>query len=171
VIAYFAYGTTQQGFAHHRRLAGVLGERAGRFRTVAPHAVVVPRRAACSNPGCSLVHRMAMLVPGFAPLHAEGDVFVVSAEAIAELDRLETGGPYFRATVAIAAVDGAETRSAQAYLTRDPAAWRALVARGDADALPAYPRELAAVEDPKDCCIRRPGHGGPHDVIDPLAPR
>jgi hypothetical protein len=51
MIPYFAYGTTQQGFTHHRRLG--LGEPAGRYRTVAAHAVVVPRRAACSNPGAS----------------------------------------------------------------------------------------------------------------------
>ena len=67
MIAYFAYGTTQQGFAHHRRLAGLLGERVG------------------------------------------------------------------------------------------------------ADARAAYPRELAAAEDPKDCCVRSPGHRPPHDVIDPLS--
>jgi hypothetical protein len=33
VIPYFAYGTTQRGFTHHRRLAAVLGEPVGRFRT------------------------------------------------------------------------------------------------------------------------------------------
>jgi gamma-glutamylcyclotransferase (GGCT)/AIG2-like uncharacterized protein YtfP len=173
-VAYFAYGTTQAGFTHHRRLADVLGEPIGRFRTVSAYAVVVPRRAACSNPGCRYVHRMAVLVPGFAPLQAEGDVFVISAASIAVLDRLETGsagftGPYVRKAVAVAPADGGGAFTAQAYLAREPARWRALVARGEAEALAAYPRELATDETLKDCCVRRPGHPPPHDVIDPLA--
>src|SRR5437867_11073307 len=102
---YFAYGTTQRGFPHHRRFAALLGEPAGRFRTVAPHAIVVPRRAACGNPGCMYVHRMAALVPG-GELHAEGDVFLVGAAALAELDALETRGPYVRARVNVVGFDG-----------------------------------------------------------------
>jgi len=42
------------------------------------------------------------------------------------------------------------------------------LARGEADALAAYPPELAAGETLKDCCVRSPGHPGPHDVLDPL---
>lgn len=84
--AYFAYGTTQRGFTHHRRLAALLGEPVGRHRTAAPHAVVVPHRAACSNPGCEYVHRMALLVPGFAPL-AGGDARTVFAYLAAGADR------------------------------------------------------------------------------------
>jgi len=171
LFPYFAYGTTQQGFPHHRRLADLLGKPAGRVRTVAPHAVVVPRHAACSNPGCRLVHRMAVLVPGVAPLRAEGDLFLVPGETIAALDRMETGagGPYVRATVEVAAADGAEIRTAQAYVAREPARWRALAERGDAEALAAYPRGLAVGERLKDCCARDPAHAGPHDVVDPLA--
>jgi hypothetical protein len=58
---------------------------------------------------------------------------------------------------------------ARAYLARVPARWRALVERGDADALPGYPRDLAATEVLKPCCARAPGHPPPHDVVDPLS--
>jgi gamma-glutamylcyclotransferase (GGCT)/AIG2-like uncharacterized protein YtfP len=166
VIAYFAYGTTQRGFTHHRRLADLLGEPVGRFRTVAPHAVVVPHAAACSNPGCEYVHRMAALVAGLAPLHAEGDLFLITPEALAVIDELETAGPYIREEIAV--VSGAETRTAQAYRASEPDRWRALVERGMADALASYPRELADAERHKACCLRTPGHPPPHDVIDPL---
>jgi gamma-glutamylcyclotransferase (GGCT)/AIG2-like uncharacterized protein YtfP len=175
LVAYFAYGTTQRGFTHHRRLAHLLGEPAARVRTVAPHAVVVPRRAACSNPGCQYVHRMAALVPGFAPLRVEGDLFWVPRDAVAVIDRLETGtdaaaGPYARRLVEVVSLDGEQACAAQAYPAREPARWRALVERGEADALTAYPRDLADAEEVlKDCCVRAPGHAPPHDVVDPLA--
>jgi gamma-glutamylcyclotransferase (GGCT)/AIG2-like uncharacterized protein YtfP len=167
--AYFAYGTTQQGFAHHRRFAHLLGERVGRFRTEAPYAVVVPRRAACSNPGCQYVHRMALLVAGGEPVHAEGDVFLVDDAALAELDRLETAGPYVRDSVAVKALDGGARRVAHAYVAREPEHWRALVQSGAAEALARYPRDLAHAEALKDCCVRSPGHPPPHDIVDPRA--
>jgi gamma-glutamylcyclotransferase (GGCT)/AIG2-like uncharacterized protein YtfP len=166
VIAYFAYGTTQRGFTHHRRLATLLGDPVGRFRTVAAHAVVVPHAAACSNPGCEYVHRMAALVAGFEPLRAEGDLYLITPEALAVVDRLETAGPYVREEIAVAA--DSEARVAQAYRAREPDRWRALVERGGADALAAYPRELADVEERKPCCVRAPGHLPPHDIVDPL---
>jgi hypothetical protein len=65
-------------------------------------------------------------------------------------------------------VDGADTRTAQAPV-RDPSRWQALVQLGQADALPTYPRDLASVEQHKDCCVRASGHRLPHDVVDPLA--
>jgi gamma-glutamylcyclotransferase (GGCT)/AIG2-like uncharacterized protein YtfP len=171
LVPYFAYGTTQKGFAHHRRLAAVLGEPVGRVRTVSAHAVVVPRRAACSNPGCPLVHRMAALVPGFEPLRVEGDLFLLSDDAVAVIDRLETGSeaPYVRERIAVVSTDGAGTQTALAYVARDPGRWRALVELGEAEALSKYPRDLAASTWPKDCCVRSPGHSPPHDVVDPLA--
>ena len=173
-VPYFAYGTTQKGFVHHRRLEDLLGEPVARVRTVHAHAVVVPRAAACSNPACQYVHRMAALVPGLEPLRVEGDLFVIGDDAVAALDRLETGsaglaGPYVRDRVAVVSLDGAESYEAHAYLAREPARWRALVERGNADALPAYPPDLASDEHLKDCCIRAPGHPGPHEVLDPLA--
>ena len=170
LIPYFAYGTTQQGFTHHRRFAELLGEPVARVRTVAAHAIVVPRRAACSNPGCPYVHRMAALVAGFEPLRAEGDLFLIGTEALAAIDALETGfeGPYVRAGVDVVSSDGAITRGAQAYFARDGARWRALVEHGHADAMVAYPRDLASSEEHKDCCLRAPGHAPPHDVVDPL---
>ncbi len=117
---------------------------------------------------------MAALVPGLAPLRAEGDLFLVADEAIAAIDRLETGstglaGPYVRAPVAVVALDGARDCVAEAYLARDPARWQALVELGQAESLTTYPRELAAGELQKDCCVRTPGHPPPHDVVDPLA--
>ena len=144
----------------------MLGEPVARVRTVAAHAVVVPHRAACSNPGCEYVHRMAVLVPGFEPLRVEGDLFLVSDEALAVLDRLELAGPYVRAEIS---VSSSETRAAQAYLVREPRRWQGLVEAGAAEALPAYPRDLASAERPKPCCVRDPGHAPPHDVVDPLA--
>jgi hypothetical protein len=166
-LHYFAYGTTQRGFTHHRRLG--LGEPVGRYRTVAPHAVVVPRRAACSNPGCEYVHRMAALVAGIER-HAEGDLFVIGDEAARAIEALETGpaSPYVRGEVEVAPIGGGRSVTARAYLAREPARWRALVERGEADALAGYPRELAAAETRKDCCRRAPGHPPPHDVVDPL---
>ena len=80
LVPYFAYGATQKGFAHHRRFADLLGEPVGRFRTVSAHAVAVPRQAACSNPGCRYVHRMAALVAGVEPLRVEGDLFLISED-------------------------------------------------------------------------------------------
>ena len=162
-IAYFAYGTTQEGFAHHRRLRHLLGEPVERARTSEPHAVVVPRAAACSNPACEYLHRMAVLVPWSEPLHAEGDVFMVDAVALETLDDLETGpgAPYVRAEIRVG------RRTALAYVAREPERWRALVRRGRADALPAYPRELASEQTAKDCCVRAPGHPPPHDVVEP----
>jgi gamma-glutamylcyclotransferase (GGCT)/AIG2-like uncharacterized protein YtfP len=137
------------------------------------HAVVVPPRAACSNPGCPYLHRMAVLVPGFEPRRVEGDLFLIPHAALAVIDRLETGsadlaGPYLRERVAVVSLDGADSHAAQAYVARDPARWRVLVDLGEADALEAYPRELAAGEVPKACCSRAPGHPPPHDVVDPL---
>jgi gamma-glutamylcyclotransferase (GGCT)/AIG2-like uncharacterized protein YtfP len=174
LVPYFAYGTTQRGFAHHRRFADLLGEPVGRVRTVSAHAVVVPRRAACSNPGCPYVHRMAALVPGLDPLRVEGDLFLIHDDAVAVIDRLETGsaefaGPYVREPVAVASLDGANTYAAQAYLARHPARWQALVELGEAEALTTYSRELASGERLKECCLRAPGHPPPHDVVDPLA--
>jgi Gamma-glutamyl cyclotransferase, AIG2-like len=172
-IPYFAYGTTQAGFAHHRRLADLLGEPVARVRTVAAHAVVVPRQAACSNPGCQLVHRMAALVPGREPLRVDGDLFLVSDDAIAILDQPETGGPgssgpYVPDVVAVASENGPTTTAAHAYLAREPARWHALVELGEADALSTYSRDLASGERLKPCCVRAPGHPPPHDVLDPL---
>jgi len=152
---YFAYGTTQQGFTHSASLG--LGERVARARTAAAHAIVVPREAACSNPGCRYVHRMAALVPGFG-LHAEGDVFEVGD--FAAIDALELNGPYARGEIALD--DG--TRAC-AYFATEPELWRALVASGGADALsfyPGYPERL------KECCVRDPDHAPPHDTSDPL---
>jgi gamma-glutamylcyclotransferase (GGCT)/AIG2-like uncharacterized protein YtfP len=167
-IPFFAYGTTQQGFTHHRRLG--LGEPVGRFRTVAAHAVVVPTRAACSNPGCEYVHRMAALVPGLE-LRVEGDLFLIGEEAAGAIEALETGtgSPYVRGEVEVVPVGGGPGVTARAYLAGEPARWRALVERGEAEALPGYPRELAAAETLKDCCRRAPGHPPPHDVV-PVPP-
>ena len=174
LVHYFAYGTTQKGFAHHRRFADLLGEPVGRVRTASGHAVVVPRRAACSNPGCPYVHRMAVLVAGFEPRRVEGDLFLIPEAAVSVIDRLETGsagleGPYVRERITVVSLDGDGPCAAQAYVAREPARWQALVEIGDADALEAYPRDLATGEVPKQCCIRAPGHPPPHDVVDPFA--
>jgi hypothetical protein len=164
-VHYYAYGTTQHGFTHHRRLAALLGEPVARVRTVEPHAIVVPHVAACSNPGCEYLHRMAALVPGFAPLRAEGDLFRI--DDLAPLDALETAA-YSRRTIAVESLTDGTTFAAEAYVIRAPERWRALVAAGYADALAAYPPELAADEQHKPCCLRSPGHPPPHDTTDPL---
>jgi gamma-glutamylcyclotransferase (GGCT)/AIG2-like uncharacterized protein YtfP len=172
-IHYFAYGTTQTGFLHHRRLAHLLGEPVGRFRTAAAHAVVVPYRAACGNPGCQFVHRMAALVPGLEPLRVEGDLFLIDEPALAAIDRLETGdgtveGPYVRDEIMVISAEGVERYEAVAFVAREPARWRRLVTLGEAQALEAYPRDLALGEVLKDCCMGDPQHPPPHDVVDPL---
>jgi hypothetical protein len=161
VIAYFAYGTTQQGFPHHRELYELLRDPVARVRTIAPYAIVVPHEAACSNPGCRFLHRMAALVPFDGDLHAEGDVFLVDDDALAALDQLELSGPYTRATIDVGEY------AAQAYPVREPERWLQLVRRGRADALTAFPRELAGDSTLKPCCQAAPGHPPPHDVIEP----
>jgi hypothetical protein len=133
---YFAYGTTQAGFVHQRALA--LGEPLGRFRTVAPHGIVVAREAACSNPGCRYKHRMAALVAGMTGLHAQGDVFLV--DAFDALDALELAGPYVRAPLAVVSLDGTQELVAQAYPAREPERWAELVSAGGGGPPPPPPR-------------------------------
>ena len=137
----------------------------GRFRTVEAYGIVVPREAACSNPGCRYVHRMAALVRGDWDRHAEGDVFAVGEEALAALDRLELAGPYVRERIE---VDGPRRLTAFAYPVAEPERWAALVSRGRADALAVYPLELAHAATLKPCCASAPGHPGAHDVLSPF---
>ena len=122
---------------------------------------------------------MAVLVAGFEPRRVEGDLFLISDAAISVIDRLETGsagleGPYVRERITVVSLTGDGTCTAEAYVAREPARWQALVHIGEAEALEAYPRDLATGEAPKQCCIRAPGHSPPHDIVDPLeriAPR
>jgi gamma-glutamylcyclotransferase (GGCT)/AIG2-like uncharacterized protein YtfP len=174
-IGYFAYGTLQKGFPNFPDLADQLGAPVGRFRTVQPHALVVPIQPGCGNPGCGLLHRMAVLAPGVEGFHVDGDLFMVDRSALAAIDRLEAydekrkpPGLYVRTQIEIASVVGGDVRVAMAYRVRDPVPWRALVASGSAELLARYERHLADAQ-PKRCCVRNPRHTGPHDVIDPLA--
>jgi gamma-glutamylcyclotransferase (GGCT)/AIG2-like uncharacterized protein YtfP len=117
---------------------------------------------------------MAALVPGIEPLRVEGDVFDIPDAAIAAIDELETGsadfqGPYVRERITVVSLNGARTFAAEAYVAREPSRWQTLVDLGEAEALEAYPRDLAVSAVLKDCCARSPGHPPPHDVIDPLA--
>src|SRR5262245_38727236 len=109
---------------------------------------------------------MAALVAGFEPLHAEGDLFLITPDALTVVDALETAGPYVREEIEV--VSGGDTRVAHAYRAGEPDRWRALVERGGADALASYPRELGASDQRKDCCRRGPGHAPPHDTSDPF---
>jgi len=172
-IPYFAYGTLQVGFPNHDRFADLLGERIGRARSVDPYAVVVPTQPSCSNPGCGLLHRMAALVPGVEPFRVEGDLFMLEADALEELDRLEgcadgALGPYVRSTLDVVAVDGEGTWRAAGYPVREPERWRGLLERGAAEAFGNFDAGLTAGTAPKPCCVSEPGHAGPHDVVDPL---
>jgi gamma-glutamylcyclotransferase (GGCT)/AIG2-like uncharacterized protein YtfP len=172
-IHYFAYGTLQKGLSNYADMTDVLGEPRGRFRTVEPFAVVVPHERGCANPGCSLLHRMAALVPEVGWLRVEGDVYLVDVDGLRVIDRLENydgeegAGPYVRREVEVVSIDGRTQLTAFAYRVRDPAAWRALVEMGRADAVARYTAEMAT-STPKDCCVREPGHAGAHDTIDPL---
>ncbi len=172
-IHYFAYGTLQQGLSNYADLGDVLGEPRGRFRTLDPFAVVVPHEPGCANPGCNLLHRMAMLVPEVGSLRVEGDVYLVDADGLRVIDRLENydgeqgTGPYVRREIDVVSIDGLTQLRAQAYRVRDPSAWRALVKRGRAEAVACYTADMAT-STPKDCCVRAPGHTGAHDTIDPL---
>jgi gamma-glutamylcyclotransferase (GGCT)/AIG2-like uncharacterized protein YtfP len=172
-IHYFAYGTLQKGLSNHADMTDVLGEPKGRFRTVDPFAVVVPHERGCANPGCGLLHRMAALVPRVGSLQVEGDVYLVDADGLRVVDRLEgydsarRTGPYVRRAIDVVAIDGSARLTAQAYLVRDPAPWHALVELGRADAVSRYTADMAT-STPKGCCVRAPGHAGAHDTIDPL---
>lgn len=175
-IGYVAYGTLQKGFPNWPQLADQLGDPVGRFRTVQPHALVVPVQPGCGNPGCGLLHRMAVLVPGVKGFHVDGDLFMIDRSALVAIDRLEAydeggepPGLYVRTEIEIASVAGGDVRVAMAYRVRDPLPWRALAASGGADLQVRYGRHLADAQ-PKQCCVRNPRHVGPHDVIDPLAP-
>jgi hypothetical protein len=109
---------------------------------------------------------MAALVPGL-DLRVEGDLFLIGEDAAAAIEALEIGA-YVRGEIEVAPTGGGPTVVARAYLAREPDRWRALVERGEADALPSYPHELATAETRKDCCVRAPGHPPPHDVVDLL---
>jgi gamma-glutamylcyclotransferase (GGCT)/AIG2-like uncharacterized protein YtfP len=171
---YFAYGTLQQGLSNYADMGDVLGEPIGRFRTLDPFAVVVPHEAGCANPGCSMLHRMALLVPQVGSLRVEGDVYLVDADGLRVIDRLENydgeeeTGPYVRREIDVVSIEGLTRLRAQAYRVRDAAAWRALVELGRADAVARYTADMAT-STPKDCCVRAPGHTGAHDTIDPLS--
>lgn len=172
-IHYFAYGTLQRGLSNYADTGDVLGEPRGRFRTLDPFAVVVPHELGCANPGCSLLHRMAALVPDVGALRVEGDVYTVDADGLRVVDRLESydgeeaAGPYVRRVIDVVSLDGLVRLRAQAYGVRDPAPWRELVRLGRAEAVARYTAAMAT-STPKDCCVREPGHAGPHDVLDPL---
>jgi gamma-glutamylcyclotransferase (GGCT)/AIG2-like uncharacterized protein YtfP len=174
-LRYFAYGTLQKGFPNWHDLADRLGDPIGRFHTVEPHALVVPLQPGCWNPGCRLLHRMAALVPGVEPFHVEGDLFAIDQSALADIDQLEDHdedrqppGVYVRTQVKVRALAGGSVREAIVYCVRDPAPWQALVSTGQAELLGRYERRFADAT-PKACCLRDPGHGGPHDVLDPFA--
>ncbi len=176
-ILYFAYGTLQRGFPNHAAFADALGEPLGRYRTVDAYPLVVPRRPACTNPGCRFVHRMCVLLPDRgAGLPVEGELFAVEPFTLERLDLLEhyvagdeAASTYIRRTVAVAALDGdAAPVEAEVYFVGAADSWRTLLERGGADAVPRYERSLA--EGPlKECCRREPGHDGPHDVVDPFS--
>lgn len=176
-IFYFAYGTLQRGFQNHDAFADELGEPLGHYRTAEPYPLIVPRRAACTNPGCRFVHRMGVLLPDRgAGVPVEGQLFAVEPGTLERLDRLEHYDPgdeaastYLRRSVAVEPLDGdAAPVEAQVYFVAAADVWRGLLERGGADVVPRYERELA--EGPlKDCCTRDPGHDGPHDVIDPFS--
>jgi gamma-glutamylcyclotransferase (GGCT)/AIG2-like uncharacterized protein YtfP len=129
-IHYFAYGTLQKGLSNYADMTDVLGEPAGRFRTAEAFAVVVRHEPGCSNPGCNLLHRMATLVSGVGSLRVEGDVYLVDAEGLRLIDRLENyegedgTGPYVRREIEVVSIDGRTQLTAHAYRVRDPAPWR-----------------------------------------------
>jgi hypothetical protein len=106
-------------------------------------------------------------------LHAEGDVYLVDADGLRAIDRLESydgedgAGPYVRRELRVVSIDGSTQLTAQAYRVRDPASWRALVELGRAEAVSRYTADMAT-STPKACCVREPRHAGPHDTINPL---
>jgi hypothetical protein len=95
--------------------------------------------------------------------------------ALAEIDRLEAydedrqpPGLYMRTHVTVRSLTGGGVYDAIAYCARDPAPWQALVSTGEAELLSRYERRFADAT-PKACCVRDPGHAGPHDVLDLFA--
>ncbi len=173
MVLLFAYGSLQEGYPNHARIAGELGASVGRYRTLLPHALVVPREPACTNPGCGLLHRMCVMVPGFGD-GVEGDVFQIDADLLGRIDELEgydatdeAGSTYLRREIDAVPVSGTcEASGVTAYLIANAGPWMALVTSGGADVLDRFPRALADGL-PKPCCRDRPGHAGPHDVISP----
>jgi hypothetical protein len=159
-MRYFAYGTTQKGFPHHRALG--LGEPVARLRVYGGHGIVVPRERACSNPACRYLHRMAVLCQGNWKLQPEGDVFEIDGAMLDKLDALELAGPYTRVEV-----DLSDGSSALAYRAVPPLPWMNIANVGLADVVEVYEQSAVVL---KSCCHADPGHDGPHDVEDPLDP-
>jgi gamma-glutamylcyclotransferase (GGCT)/AIG2-like uncharacterized protein YtfP len=173
---FFAYGTLQRGFPNYGPFARDLGEPLGRYRTAEAYPLVVPRRAACANPACRYVHRIgALLQDAGAGVRVEGELFAVTTSALARLDRFESyraddeaGSAYVRRRIEVAHVEGGDPVEAEVYFVADGAPFRALLARGEADAVARY--ELEFARGPlKHCCAVDPNHAGPHDVVDPLS--
>lgn len=166
-VRYFAYGTLQRGFANHERYARELGAPLGRYRTVDAFPLVVPRQTACTNPGCRHVHRMGVLLPDAGYGHrVEGELYAIEPDALAALDELESA--YVRRRIQVEPLEGGEEVEADVYFVADADPWRALLAAERADAVARYEREYA--DGPlKQCCVERPGHDGPHDIVPPAS--
>jgi gamma-glutamylcyclotransferase (GGCT)/AIG2-like uncharacterized protein YtfP len=155
-VRFFAYGTAQKGLFHHEQLS--LGEPVARLRLAHAHSLVVLRYLACSDPECSYLHRMAVLVHGRENHHPEGDVYEIDDAMLARLDALAAVlGPFTRVEEELS--DGS---TAFTYRQVPPDAIHHAV-EGLADIVEDYPRD----EPPqlKDCCAAELGHYGPHDVV------
>lgn len=174
-IAYFAYGTLQSGFANHAKHAEDLSRPLGQYRTEQPYPLAVPNEAACPNPGCPFVHRVGALLndPGDGQ-NVEGEVFLVTVDALGRLDKLESYRPedealsiYLRRPVLVAPIGGGALMEAQVYFIADPEPYRQLLADGRASTVDRYLPELAESV-LKACCRADPDHTGPHDVTSPF---
>jgi gamma-glutamylcyclotransferase (GGCT)/AIG2-like uncharacterized protein YtfP len=173
-VYYFTYGTLQYGYPNHTRHAHLLGRRIGIYRTLERFPLIVPSKAACSNPGCQFVHRMGALlaVPGEGH-HVKGEVYRLASGSLSALDALENyrkddeaASAYLRRAITLERLDGdgPDTVSATVYFMNGGDFFLQLYRDGQADMVSYYTREMATGHE-KPCCRADPSHAGPHVVI------
>ena len=176
-ISVFVYGSLKEGFPNYEHYAHILGPRLGAFRTSEPRPLIIPNDPACTNPNCSLKHRMAALVDDVLSTSflVRGDLFSVTEKELAAIDKLEGydpsdpgGSEYRRAVISVDPVNGtsAVRSKAWAFFIGDPSQFLALLKCGKAHAVQEYTREMSLGEK-KDCCIMDPNHpSDQHDIIE-----
>lgn len=149
-ILYFTYGSLKKGFPNHSDQTAVLCEYVGTATTRQAFPLIVPNEPNCSNPECPYLHRMAALVnrKGSGKL-VQGEVYRLSPEGLAQLDRLEgyvspehPDNIYYRKAISVL-LEG-ELKTVQVYFIADAQSQMTAWQEGEAAAVGDYTLEMAA---------------------------
>jgi gamma-glutamylcyclotransferase (GGCT)/AIG2-like uncharacterized protein YtfP len=172
---YFTWGTLKRGFANHDNYKEVLDDFVGEYSTKNQFTMIVPNEVFCPNPGCQWVHHIGALmdaVPGHGD-HIQGEVFNVTRAGIKKLDKLENysrcwfkKSTYIRKRVELVAKDTSEIITAFIYIINDGRPFLNLLSCEKAVSTPTYTKKMdddGRVK--KQCCVKNPGHCGPHDKL------